>query len=360
MEDSFAEDTDSDASREGTAAHWVFSELRRPDLEPLPAVTPNGVLVTDEMLDGADLINADIDRTIAGRSDALEWLHVEQTIAMPHIHPSNGGTPDAWTWVPSTGHIYIWDYKFGFEYVEVVKNWQLINYLAGILKTIPLDGYEDQQVTVVFRIVQPRYYHSAGPVREWKVKASDLRGEINFMKQQYALAESGDATLTTGGHCTYCRARHACPAYNKVAHRVLEYTELATLEVLDDASLGIELRILEDGLDRVKSRYESLKADAQARVNAGRAISGWGLEPTYGRKKWTAPADEVAALGDLFGVELRKPLEVITPTQAMNKKNIDESVIKAYCDTPRTGVKLVRSENSLALRAFKKVENHDS
>lgn|SRR5690606_32917160 len=357
MESRFPDPGDSEASREGTAAHWVFSELRNiKDATLLPECAPNGVVVTPEMLDGADLLNGDIDRTIAGRPDAEAGLRIEETLAMPHIHPENGGTPDAWCWVPSTQTLYLWDYKFGFEYVEVVRNWQLINYAAGALRAVGVDGLDDQRTTVVFRIVQPRYYHSEGPVREWRVRASDLRGDFNLMRSQYLLSDREDAPLSTGGHCTYCQARHACPAFNAAARRVLEYTDRAPeTEELDDIALGVELRILEEGLTRVKSRFEALKADAEARVSSGRAVAGWGLQPTYGHKKWTVPAEEVAMLGDLFGVDLRKPMDVITPTQAINKKHIDESVIKSYCEVPRTGVKLVRSENSLAMRAFKKV-----
>lgn len=349
-------DEDTEASREGSAAHWVFDAIRAAggSAVDLPSVAPNGVPITPEMLDGADLLNGDVDRTIAGRPDVE--LHIEETLPAPHIHPDNGGTPDIWTWVPSTRYVYIWEYKYGFEYVEVERNLQMINQAAAILRAIGIDGLSDQYVTVVFRVVQPRYYRSSGPIREWKVKASDLRGEFNFLRTRYALIDSGDAPLSTGSHCTHCPARHACPAFNAVARRVLEYTDQATLEILDDTSLGVELRIMEEGLERVKSRYESLLADAEARIGAGRSVAGWGTEPVYGRKKWTAPAEEIALLGDLMGVDLRKPLDVITPTQAMNKKHIDESVIKSYCETPRTGVRLVRSENSLAMRAFKKVD----
>jgi hypothetical protein len=86
-------------------------------------------------------------------------------------------------------------------------------------------------------------------------------------------------------------------------------------------------------------------------MRSGRDVPGWIQEPTYGRKKWIAPASDVAALGDMMGVDLRKPVDVVTPNQAV-KKGVDETVITAYCETPRTGFKIAPDNGNKAKQVF--------
>ena len=60
------------------------------------------------------------------------------------------------------------------------------------------------------------------------------------------------------------------------------------------------------------------------------------------------PAAEVFALGDMMGVDVRKP---VTPKQAI-ELGLDAEVSKAYTVIPKGEVKLVRQSSSAAARAF--------
>lgn len=54
----FPEEGDTAAAMEGTAAHWVFEQMlaaKRVDAVSAGDVAPNGVEVTEEMIDGAEL-----------------------------------------------------------------------------------------------------------------------------------------------------------------------------------------------------------------------------------------------------------------------------------------------------------------
>jgi hypothetical protein len=352
MEEQFPQD-DTEETLEGTAAHWVWETLRAG--KPLPQYAPNGVEIDDTMIEGADLFNSAIDADCNHDPALMAQVQIETRLSGEHIHPQNGGTPDGWIYLPALKLILIWDYKYGFGYVNVVRNKQLVNYLACIVEKLRSQGHDldDREIKVTFCIVQPRYYHYGGPVRRWSALLSDFRPDFNDMRNSYAEATGDNPRLISGSHCYHCTGRHACPAFNRSARAALDYVDRYEMELLDDASLGLELAIIEEGFERISRRYDALKADAEARMQQGRAIPGWGNTPTYGRRKWSCAKDEVFLLGDMMGVELRKPHEPITPTQAL--KLIDESVIKQYSETPKTGVKLVRVENSLAMRAFKKV-----
>lgn len=60
-------------------------------------------------------------------------------------------------------------------------------------------------------------------------------------------------------------------------------------------------------------------------------------------------------MGDLMGVDLRKPVELDTPAQA-RKKGVDESVIAAYSETPMTAIKLVEVDGTEARQVFTRNE----
>jgi len=358
LEAAFPEIEESEASREGTAAHWVLSELLKGnDALKEGDVAPNGYVLSEEMFVGAAMMLDDVDSMLRNYPGAITGLHCEQRIDIFNIHPLNWGTPDLWIYIPGAHVVILWDYKFGYGRVNVFSNWQLLNYMAGILSALKINGLDDQNLTVIFKIVQPRCYTREGPIREWKTTGAELRGYFNLLKASAYESQTKNARTQTGEHCLNCRGRHACDAFLRSVSKALDYVGEAQPLPLDDFSLGIELTIVEDAFNRISSYVEALRSDAENRIRTGRAVENWCLINTYGRKKWAAKPEEVAALGDLFGVELRKPIDVITPTQALALKTLDAGVISSYIEPAKTSLKLTKSENSLALAAFKKVEN---
>ena len=155
---------------EGEAAHWVAACTIQNSAWEIPAVSPTGVDITDEMIEGAQLY--------AGFVGYYSDIRIEQPISISIIHPDCWGTPDAWRF--SDGVLNIYDYKFGHGFVEVYENWQMIEYAAGILHELGIDGLQDQHVTVAMHIIQPRSFHPDGQIRSWTVKASDLRPYFNY------------------------------------------------------------------------------------------------------------------------------------------------------------------------------------
>lgn len=354
MEARFPETTRSEAAEEGTASHFVGSESLSGRAIPAGGQTaPNGVILTAEMIESAEVYT----EAVAAAAPRGTLLQIEKAIRVSRVHADCWGTPDLWYFDPATWALHVWDYKYGFGIVEPFENWQGICYAAGALDIVAANmghpaGSIDQRVTVVIHIVQPRPFHAAGPAREWRVKASDLRGYINRLEVAAAEALGANPRTVSGDYCRYCSARHACPAAQKAAMFAVDVTDRAVPEELTPAALAIELRTLQRAAKALEYRLTGLESQAIAALQAGGYVPGFGLQSGAGRPAWTVPAPEVFALGELFGLDLRKPPEPITPAQA-KKAGLDSAMVAAYSEAKGSGIKLVATGNTLAAQVFK-------
>lgn len=336
-------DEEGEAAREGTAAHWALEQVLHGHVVDVGLIAPNGVVLTQDMIDGAELMRSAIPERVR------PLIRVEQTVRMARrIHTQCWGTPDVYAYDPRDKVLYIWDYKFGHGYVEVIDNLQLIAYAAGVTEELDLN---DLEARVVLCVVQPRCWHPSGHVRKWSVPLSDLRGPWNRMMMAAEAALGEDPPVNPGEHCRYCRARHACTALHKYTSYIHDLVDHATpLEMPDDA-LGYELRTLRQLADLLKARLTGLEADAEARLRAGKRVPGWGLDSKPGPLKWTAPAAQVIQLGQLYGLDLAKPPEPITPTQA-RKAGLPDAIIDGAAKREQAAARLAESDPMEMRRLF--------
>lgn len=356
---------DSEASREGTAAHWVASELLKNEVwaretwslsrllvdEKLPelpeTLTFNGVAITQEMIDGANLyvhrIKALCKFELAGNK-----IKIEERVDIGRIHAQCWGTPDCWAL--SAGTLYIFDYKFGYGQVDVFENWQLIEYAAGILEHCEARG-EGIVRHVQMCIVQPRGFHRDGPVRTWNVTVETLRGYFDILEDAEAEAMKPDALCKPSPECTDCAGRHACEALQTASLRTVDLLGSNVPHALPPEALGSELRLLKHSAKLLDARITGLEAEAEAQLRSGKRIPYFMLGESVSRKRWTKPADEIVKLGELLEIDLTKPQEVITPTQAF-KKGVPESLLATFSETPRGGMKLIADDGKQARKLF--------
>jgi hypothetical protein len=129
------------------------------------------------------------------------------------------------------------------------------------------------------------------------------------------------------------------------------YLGKPTPEPLDADALGLEKRILDHAALLIEGRLTGINAQIEAMIKGGGTVPGWALEAGQGRQRWNVPTADVIALGDMLGINLRKPEEPITPKQAQ-KAGIDGSVISAYSETPSTALRLVESDKTTASAVF--------
>jgi len=343
MQQRYPETEESQASREGTAAHWAGEQLLMGGSVTLGTEAPNGVTITDEIIDSAKIYANGV-LTRYHRS----MLNIECKIQVPAVHPDSEGTLDLWVFDPKENLLIVRDYKHGFGIIEAFENWQLMNYAAGLVRG-RFDAIENK-LTVRFEICQPRAFHPKGPERVWQVKAVDLRPYFNTLHNAAHAALGDNPQLKTGAHCIYCSARHACPALQRSTKAILDLVLQAVPEELTPEAVASEYEILKHAADLVKYRLTGIEAQAVGLIKSGRYVPGYTLEPGQGRTVWSRPLEEIYKLGMLEGIELRKE-EAITPLQAITKGMPADSV-KACSRKESGALKLTPVTKTLAYKAF--------
>jgi hypothetical protein len=346
MNQRYPQTMDSVESAEGAAAHWVATELHAGRKWSVGTQTPNASIVTEEMVEFAEMI-CDV---VAARMAGLT-VHVEQTIPIPSIHPSSFGTPDFWSTTGHTKRIEIIDGKFGHRFVDEYFNPQLLCYLAGILELAfgQLDKL-DPQTEVNFTIVQPRCYYKGSSVRTHTFKLIECQPHMRALREAAESACDPNPVATTNEGCCYCPGRHSCSTLQLAAYSDAEFSNDRLPLDLPPEALGTELKMLKRALDRLQARVDGLEQQTLATIKSGARVPHFRVEPSTGRAQWNVPVEQVLAIGEMFGVSLAKA-GTLTPAQA-KKAGVDDSVISVYSQSTSTGVKLVADNMQDVRRIF--------
>lgn len=330
-------------AKEGEAGHWAFTEMlyRRPIAEGHAA--PNGVAVTGEMMEGAELYVETVSAAYASVASVSHYK-VEQRVEIPRVHPANWGTPDTWLFGhnPTTGRakLFVIDYKFGHEFVEVFENWQLVDYALGILDEMEIGGLAEMSVDIEFVIVQPRTHHKDGTVRRWRTTADALRPLANKLILAAQLAHDPAPPATPEpDNCKHCPGRHACEALQREGYKAAAVARMSTPLEMPQEAMGLELKMLQRAIKLAEARASGLAQQIEFALTSGQYSPHFAMESTPARLSWTRPDDEILALGGLLGVDLAAKPEAITPTQA--KPLLDPALLELYSHRPRGSLKLV-------------------
>lgn len=293
----------------GTAAHWVFE--RQVKLWPesdiaLGEIAPNGVMVDQEMLDGASMMT----EHVLGL-DGETW--VEQSLRAPRLHPECFGTPDAVTWVQpkARNRVAISEFKYGHGYVDVYKNWQLLAQAAAC---------DPSDITIIdLYVVQPRAYHRDGYIRSWTITGAELAGYVDAMRLSCQLALSDKPPTRTGAECQHCTARHACATFQANAMDAVDMAGEAINLQLPTPAAANEKRRIDYAVKVLQARSSGLEQQLIVAAQRGEAVPHFHIEHGNGREYWAKPHEQVIAMGEILGVDVAKPREAITPFQARAK-----------------------------------------
>lgn len=353
---------ESQYTREGEAAHWVARMMLETNCEiSLNDLAPNGEIITQEMIDGAKIYRSHICSMFLPYYDlqsldkmfneliAFGFLAIEKTIPIRFIHHKCFGTPDAYFYDQHSHTLHVWDYKFGYSYVEVFENWQLIEYAAGLFDSLTnhihtLDSLNIVDTTldipIQLHIVQPRNYHSDGPLRTWKTNVSELKRYWITLRAAEQAAMQPEAECKPSSECNNCNARHVCPALQLTTSTIMDLTAKNVPMELPPEQLGFQLKYLIQASNRLDAIITGLKEQAIASINLGNRIPNFVIEETPGRQKWKVPDKEIINLGNLLGVNIAKPVEALTPKQAI-KAGIPEDIVNSNSEVTRGSTKLV-------------------
>lgn len=344
---------DTQDTLEGSAAHWAFAEMLYGRPVAVGQIVPNGVTLDDEMIEAAELFVEVVDDALAECGLDRSHLRVEWRTTIPSIHEHNWGTPDVWFYDPKSGRLFVIDFKYGHGFVDAFENWQCLDYAAGILDGMGVNGLQDQAIRVEIVIVQPRNYDRAGPVRRWSVIAAELRGYFNRLRNAAEAALQPIRSSVVGDHCEHCPGRHACTTLQRAGYMAVHKSKQTVPVELPADALGLELRTLRRAAADLKARLSGLEQEAETRMRLkGERIPGHAIVDTYGRESWNKPPAEVIAIAQAMNVNISKPA-ILTPKQAI-KAGLNPDVVKAFSTTPKTGVKLVPDDGTLARKVFSK------
>lgn len=350
MQEQFPE-VEGPEAMEGTAAHFAATEPLQGRPVKTGDVAPNGIVITDEMMEGAALYQSVVMQRIPWAN-----MRVEQTLPIPDIHPENGGTPDTWGIGFEPYVIQLIDYKYGHDFVEVFENWQLAEYISGIFSHLVATGHfaltAEAHLTIEFTIVQPRSYHRDGPVRTWRVRLDHLRGMFNLLRHAAEMAFRDDVTTTAGGWCEHCTARIGCETLQQSSYSIMRRIGRATPFNLDPLQVGRELYWINQADAILSARRKALEIEAFSMLESGKGVPHFEIDRAPGSEKWNEGKEqEVISLAAALGKDIRKPVAAITPTQA-RALGMPDAVIAAYAARPKGKAKLVPLDTTKTRKIF--------
>lgn len=343
----FPQDPADPKTAEGIAAHWVLEQAHAGVTVDEGALAPNGVEVTSEMLDGAELFRDSLPRGITGIP------HIEERVDCSSIHPDCWGTPDWWAFDEREGFLYVYDYKFGHRFVDSYENWQLLTYLIGILARL---GAQANVLRIELVVVQPRSFHRTGPVKSWTLKVRDVAPYAARISTAAYASMQAQPRATTGPACLDCSGRHACTTLQEHAMRGVELSQLGLPVEVSPAAAGRELRTIWHAMEALKARATGLEAQVENAIRCGTPVSGLGLDSGAGKTVWKVPPGEVKSLGQAIGIPLEKP-SVLTPRQAI-QKGAPKEVIDAFTEHRSGTLKLVETSDSNIRKLFQQAQEN--
>lgn len=358
--EAYPEFTEDPSGPEGTAAHWVWLSMLESHKPEVGELAPNGVAVTDEMIEGA-LQFVDKVFKIANPHGGLSIAKLEERLTMSGIHPLMFGTPDAVVnLLEFTGELHIIDYKFGHRSVDPFQNDQLAAYAFGEFER---GGYTDRQIDdakVFFHIVQPRCFHNRPESMTWETPGYNLRPQWQEMRESAAEAilHEQAAAPRAGSWCVHCPGRRACPTLRTNAGVLLDAVNRSYPAEMPPAALGLELEFVERGMELLEAWRSALRAQVEYSIGEGEPVPGWAMtRGKPGSLAWLpdVDVDDVIAIANECGAELTKTQMAVTPTQAiaaLKKKGFDDSVILAYSERKPGALKLTPATDTLAARVF--------
>lgn len=264
-------------------------------------------------------------------------IGIEQKLNCGSIYREMSGTCDFWCVIEGVLHVV--DFKFGKTPVMAKNNVQLMIYANALLHIAV--GVRD----IILHIVQPNAIDGE-MVKTWELTTdadADLfKEEMLKIKNSASDAMGDNPTARVGSQCRYCSGRAYCPALQKAAMECAEDLELNALpEEPNEQQINNELLYLEKVKQILTDRQTSLEALAIAKIKAGGQLSDFTLMPHYSHAQWNCSVEEVIDLGKLYGINLQKPAEVLTPTQAKKYKEIKE-IVETLSEKKQLGLKLIK------------------
>jgi len=320
---------DTSAADEGTAAHWVAEKMFMGEIIPPLTKAPNGVEVTNEMLEHAETYC----NCIREQVPDPQHISLETKVQIDQIHPECFGTVDAHGFHNDT--LFVFDYKYGRKPVKAKDNTQLTCYIAGLL--YKYGAHPDLKVVAV--IVQPRAFKEEGVIDTWVTSMRELALPVAHLSSAATEALSPHPRTLTGSHCLYCSGKLYCKSFMESVDKALV---VAGETVDNDATpeiLGKQLMLINEAHSVLSSYKSSLESSLIEHLKEGVFIPDWSVVNGQGNRRWSVSESQ---LKKKFGAKIFEK-KVMSPAKA--EKIVGKEVVKDLVERPVTAAKLVAAKN---------------
>ena len=316
---------------EGEAAAEYLERLLTK--KPISEVSKDGLFFDDDMKFYATSVYDDILSKVNSEiscEQKINWQTASGTVIK--------GRYDI-AYVDKKGRLCVADYKYGFGLVEVKENWQLLSYAIG---EVIRRGQAFNEI--VLTIYQPRAHHEEGWVRDWIISYSELLRYKEKIELRMQEITDGKKDLQTGEHCKYCKgAAEACPAFNRLFHKSLEYTTEFFQDEISDRELSQQLDHIKRAEEVLKIKKDSITELACIRIKQGKVIPGYIQTEKYSNRVWKKGITPKS-------LELMTGLNVIennfmSPAKA-EKAGLSKELVKELTTRMFTGIKLEKKDTT--------------
>jgi hypothetical protein len=271
-------------AEEGTLAHtWAEKFLTGQPLTEEDYLLGGERLDDDDVGDMMDAVQVYLDHVaeLRAKKPAFEW--VEKEIDLSKYHPELFGTCDYVCYFAETKTLHVVDYKHGRGIPkEPEQSPQLGYYGNGALHMakVPVEK-------IVLTIVQPRCFHTRGPVRSWETDPIWMLDFLSQLIDDAKATEQPNAPRVPGKEqCQFCLAAPTCPAAAEQA--LVVATSGFKDETLAPAGLTPErLAYLLTIIPQIEDWCSSVNKFAHQQAALGVIPPGFKLVDKVARRKWT-------------------------------------------------------------------------
>lgn len=312
------DNVESEAAREGTAAHALAEHKLKKALK-MRSRRPNSEYDSDEMEECTDGYVAYVMELVAQArqkcSDPI--VLIEQRLDFSDWVPDGFGTGDCV--LVADGTLHIVDLKYGMGVlVDAEENPQMKLYALGALRLFDA-LYDIREVSLT--IYQPRREN----ISNWTTTVEELKTWAeDVLRERARMAFNGEGEYVPGSWCTFCRAAIKCRARAEEKLKLAQ-KEFSLPPLLSDDEIEAILEILPD-LTKWANEISDYALDAA--VNHGRQWKGFKVVEGRSVRKYkdgeaVAEAAREAGFNDIY----RQSLIPMTEMERLMGKSRFEEVL---------------------------------
>jgi len=237
-----------------------------------------------------------------------------------------GGTVDVT--IVNGEHREIIDYKDGMQYVDVIDNLQLEQYVYGDYADVMLKGQNVESYTTT--IVQPKLALTGGnAISSVTHTTGYFIGRIHILGNAAAATDEPDAPFVPGEkQCQYCAHRGAChpAATDALAKAGIDFKDMSVVKdaVATDSHTMTNEQLVElmVAAPLLRKMLEAVEEEALNRMKSGTPIPGLKVVRGNGRNSWVKDDEATAAALKKMGVPKGAifETEIVSAPQALKLK----------------------------------------